>query len=308
MSARLLVRRSNLVVPVSDAAAVDAAWRCGADAVTLDLCSAPPPAKPAVRSLVEDAIAIAGRGAAEVFVKVDKTYLHADLDASVWPGLAGIVLPRIDSAAEVAEAEAAVVALERARGLPVGSLTFAIEIESARGVWDMRSILASSGRISQVALNEAGLAANLGFAPRADLDPFEYARGRLVIEAIAAGVAPMGMCYPLSVQPREDDADVIHQAATKAKNLGLKGIVCPFASWVEPVNRAYTPTAELVAWNRRVREAFAAGVAAGTAAVPLDGKMIDVPVDEWAIVVLAMAEACAARDAEKAAALRAAGR
>ena len=56
-------------------------------------------------------------------------------------------------------------------------------------------------------------------------------------------------------------------------------------------------------YNQRVREAFAAGVAAGTAAVPLDGRMIDVPVDEWAIVVLAMAEACARRDAEKQAAL-----
>jgi hypothetical protein len=31
--------------------------------------------------------------------------------------------------------------------------------------------------------------------------------------------------------------------------------------------------------------------------------MIDVPVDEWAIVVLAMADACAARDAEKKAAV-----
>ena len=83
----------------------------------------------------------------------------------------------------------------------------------------------------------------------------------------------------------------------------MKGVICPHASWVAPVNAAFTPTAELVAWNKRVREAFAAGVAAGTAAVPLDGKMIDVPVDEWAIVVLATAEACAARDAEKRAAL-----
>ena len=31
--------------------------------------------------------------------------------------------------------------------------------------------------------------------------------------------------------------------------------------------------------------------------------MIDVPVDEWAIVVLAMADACAARDAGKQSAL-----
>ena len=48
-------------------------------------------------------------------------------------------------------------------------------------------------------------------------------------------------------------------------------------------------------------------MAAGTAAVPLDGRMIDVPVDEWAIVVLATAEACAKRDAEKRAALARAG-
>jgi citrate lyase beta subunit len=79
----------------------------------------------------------------------------------------------------------------------------------------------------------------------------------------------------------------------------MKGVICPHASWVAPVNSAFTPTPELVTYNKRVREAFAAGVAAGTAAVPLDGRMIDVPVDEWAIVVLATAEACAARDAEK---------
>jgi hypothetical protein len=48
-----------------------------------------------------------------------------------------------------------------------------------------------------------------------------------------------------------------------------------------------------------VRAAFAAGIAAGTAAVPLEGRMIDVPVDEWAAVVIATAEACAARDAQK---------
>ncbi len=85
----------------------------------------------------------------------------------------------------------------------------------------------------------------------------------------------------------------------------MKGVICPFPGWVAPVNAAFTPTPELVEWNRRVREAFAEGVAAGTAAVPLDGRMIDVPVDEWAIVVLATAEACALRDAEKERARRA---
>jgi citrate lyase subunit beta/citryl-CoA lyase len=152
-------------------------------------------------------------------------------------------------------------------------------------------------------LDENDLADDLGIAPLPEYDPFVYARGRLAVEATAAKVNPIGMAYPLSALPREMPESEIYTLATKARNLGMKGVICPHSSWVGPVNAAFTPTAELVTWNKRVREAFAAGVAAGTAAVPLDGKMIDVPVDEWAIVVLATAEACAARDAEKRAAL-----
>ena len=40
-------------------------------------------------------------------------------------------------------------------------------------------------------------------------------------------------------------------------------------------------------------------VPGGTAAVPFAGRMIDVPVDEWAKVVLARAEACRLRDEVK---------
>ena len=136
-------------------------------------------------------------------------------------------------------------------------------------------------------------------------DPFEYARGRIVVESIAAKVMPVGIAYPLSVFPEGTTDVVVHTHAVKGKNLGMKGVLCADPSWIAPVNRAFTPTPELVNYNKRVREAFAAGVAAGTAAVPLDGRMIDVPVDEWAIVVLETAEACASRDAEKLAAMTA---
>jgi len=301
----ILVRRSNLLVPVTEQAAVAECWRRNADAVTLDLGSVPGAKRVGARTFMKDAIGMAGRAGTEVFVRVDQAFLHADLDAAIWPGLTGIMLSRVESAAEVLEAADAVTALERRRGIAVGSVVFVVMIESARAVWDIRAIVTSSKRVSQVALDEQSLAASLGFEPLDDLDPFEYARGRLVVEAIAAQVAPVGMAYPFSVRPREASAQVLHEAATKAKNLGMKGIICPHASWVDPVNQAFTPTEELVVWNKRVREAFAAGVAAGTAAVPLDGKMIDVPVDEWAIVVLATADACAKRDAQKQAAMRA---
>lgn len=300
----LLIRRSNLMVPVTDVDAVGSAWRHNADAVTLDLEDGVTEARKAVaRERIREAIAPAARGAAEVFVRVNKTYLQADLEAAVWPGLDGIMLPRIESATEVLEAAEMVTALERQRGIAVGSLSFILLLESARAVWDIRTIITASPRITQVGLDERDLAEDLGIEPLPEHDPFDYARGRVVVEAIAAKVDPIGMAYPLSVKPREAAAAEIHAMATKAKNLGMKGVICPYAGWVAPVNSAFTPAPERVAWNKRVREAFAAGVAAGTAAVPLEGRMIDVPVDEWAIVVLAMADACAARDAEKQSAL-----
>lgn len=297
----LLVRRSNLLVPMGDAGAVANAWRHNADAVTLDLTG-----NTGTRDTVQVAITSAAKGGAEIFVRINKASLQADLDAVIGPGLAGIMLPCVESAAEVAQADRLVSALEKQRGIAAGSLQFILGIESARGVWDIRAIVKASPRVTQAALDERALAADLGFTPLPELDPFDYARGRLAVEATAAKVAAVGMAYPLSVAPRELPEAELQALATKAKNLGMKGVICHYASWVAPVNAAFTPTPELVEWNRRVREAFAVGVAAGTAAVPLDGKMIDVPVDEWAIVVLAMAEACAGRDAQKKAALGAA--
>jgi citrate lyase subunit beta/citryl-CoA lyase len=300
----ILVRRSNLVVPVTDADRVSHAWRHNADAITLDLEDGVDAArKERARGLVKEAIAPSAQGGAEVFVRVNKSSLHADLEASVWPGVRGIMLPQIESAAEVAEAAQIVTTLERERGIGAESLSFIVLLGSARGVWDIRTIITASPRVTQVGMDESDLARDLGIDPVHEYDPFVYARGRLAVEATAAKVNAIGMAYSLGALPREIPESEIHSLATKARNLGMKGVICPYASWVAPVNAAFTPTPELVAWNKRVREAFAAGVAAGTAAVPLDGKMVDVPVDEWAIVVLATAEACAARDAEKRAAL-----
>ena len=303
----ILVRRSNLLVPVTDGEAVQSAWLHNADAVTLDLEEgAPAERRSEARRLVKEAIAPAGKGATEVFVRVNKPTLEDDLAASIWPGLCGIVLPQVESATEVSRADALVAKLERERGIVEGAVCFLVLLESARAVWNIRSIITARPRVVQVGLDESDLAHSLGISgvmrPEAVFDPFVYARGRLAFEATAAKVSPVGMAWPLSVSRQAAPEPEVHVLATKARNSGMKGVICPHPSWVAPVNAAFTPTPELVEWNRRVREAFAAGVAAGTAAVPLDGKMIDVPVDEWAIVVLETAEACAARDAEKRAA------
>ena len=296
----MLIRRSNLVVPITDAASVTESWRHNADAVTLDLeDGVVASSKSAARELVRDAIQTAGRGAAEVFVRVNKAFSEADIEASVWPGLSGIVLPQVESSAEVADAAALLDWMERRRGVEVGSLQLALLIESARGVWDIRDILTASPRSTQAGLDESDLAASMGINAVADYDPFVYARGRLAIESTAAGVQAIGVAHPMGALPRFLPQDELLQIATDSKNLGFKGMVCPHTSWVAPVNMAFTPTESQVDYYTQVRQVFANALAAGTAAAPFAGRMIDVPVDEWAKVVLEMAAACAARDLEK---------
>jgi citrate lyase subunit beta / citryl-CoA lyase len=299
------VRRSNLVVPITVQRFVNDAWRHGADAITLDLeDGVVHMQKGAVRACVKEALSVAARGGAEVFVRVNKPYLSADLEAAVWPGLTGIMLPKVESAAEVSEAASLLDHLERQRGFEIGSLQLIVLLESALGVWNIRDIVTASPRVSQVGLGESDLCQNLGITATEEDDPFVYARGRVVIEGIAADVQPIGMAFPLSLTPRLLPQDELLQLATMARNLGFKGAICPHPSWIEPVNAAFSPTSEQVTYYTRVREVFAEGVARGTAAVPLDGKMIDVPVDEWAKAVLHLAALCRTRDEAKRRALQ----
>lgn len=298
------VRRSNLMVPITNPRFVSGAWRHGADAITLDLEDGVVDARKAeARGLVRQAIEEVGRGAAEVFVRVNQSFAQADIEASVWPGLRGIMLPRVESADEVREVSQILTTLERQRGMEAGSLQLILLLESARAVWDIRRIIAASPRVTQVGLDESDLSAHLGIRPLPEFDPCVYARGRLAIEATAAGVQPVGIAYPLGTHPQLLPPAEIQRTAVDSKNLGFKGIICPHPSWVQPVNAAFTPTQSQVDFYTQVRQVFAQAVAAGTAAVPFAGRMIDVPVDEWAKVVLELAAACATRDAEKEAAL-----
>ncbi|MCH7566734.1 MAG: hypothetical protein IH787_03610, partial [Nitrospirae bacterium] len=62
-------------------------------------------------------------------------------------------------------------------------------------------ISAGDPRVTQAGLDESDLAAAMGITPLPDHDPFVYARGRLVVEATAAGVQPIGVHYPMGTQP-----------------------------------------------------------------------------------------------------------
>src|SRR5215467_4015658 len=90
------VRRSHLLVSARDEAQVDMSWRHAADAVVLDLADAVP--------------------------DVEKPRARADIMASAWPGLTGVVLTGAETATDVEEIATSLAGAEKERGIANGSL------------------------------------------------------------------------------------------------------------------------------------------------------------------------------------------
>jgi citrate lyase subunit beta/citryl-CoA lyase len=107
------------------------------------------------------------------------------------------------------------------------------------------------------------------------------------------------MSYPLCVSQNEVDEATLTKAVRRARDTGFKGVVCAHASWVKACNEGFRPSPAEVEYYREVREVFAEGLKRGLASVPLNGKMIDVPVDLRAEVYLEWADRVALRDQQK---------
>src|SRR4030095_8507051 len=101
---------------------VERAHTRGADAIVLDLeDSVPPREKPAARELVQESLGLGGRGRGDGRVPINKAFGLAvpDLDSAIWPGLTGIVFPKVESAVEGQLVDRLIAAREMARGVPL---------------------------------------------------------------------------------------------------------------------------------------------------------------------------------------------
>jgi citrate lyase subunit beta/citryl-CoA lyase len=302
-----IVRRSSLIMPVNQPRFVERAYLRGADAIVLDLeDSVPPGEKARARPMVKDAIPLAARGGAEVFVRINKPVemMIEDLDAAIHPGLTGIAVPKAESAAEIHMLDELVRYWENRRGIPAGTVQFSVSVETAKGVMRAEEIAMASPRIACIGAGPEDLALDLGIDATVEGRELLYIKLRMIVVANAAGVQPMGLMGTLA-----DYADLegLARSAREAYRVGFRGAALIHPLQVPICNEAYAPSSEQVAWSRRVIEAFEEGVARGTASVAVDGRMIDIPIAEKARRILARANAIAARETRKAEALRLAG-
>ena len=239
-------RRSWLIVPASKPDAIDEAARCGADVVVVDLAElVAEKDRACARAACRDGIAAAGVAGASVFAQIDPVSFTLDIDACTWPGLAGIVISRAESPAQVEAISAALDHLETTRGLAAGSVQIVAALETPQGNHAAYDVVRASHRVCAATLGRADLVMDLRPEPSGEIHLMPYLMQRLIIVAGTAGVMPLGAWW------REPDRGLMatpentYEAAYRGRAIGFKGAMCLRPDQVEPLNRAFKVDAGL---------------------------------------------------------------
>ena len=297
------IRRSWLLVPVLRPERLLSATSAGADVVILDLAEFVAEAdKPAAREAVKDNLEPAKAGGAEVFIQIDPELMLADLRASVWPGLNGVVISRANTPDQVKQVDAIISSLESERGLLPGSVELVASLETASGNHNGFDIATASPRIWGVTLGRADLVMDLRPEPSGEIHLMPYLMQRLVTLAGAAGKVPLGAWWRFPDRGLLATPENTLQAARRGRAIGFKGSFCVLDEQVEPLNDGFTPSDQELLDAQRLGETYAEATAAGNVAV-VNGGYITIDIARQAANTLAWAQACAERERFKAAAV-----
>ncbi len=268
--------RSFLFAPGNHARRVEKALTLDADAVILDLEDAVATAeKTATRDLIVTALQRPRRGQLYVRVNaVDTQFCYGDLVAVVRPGLDGVILPKVESAAGLATVDWLLAQLERDRDLPAGDIDLIPIIETACGLDRVGAILAAGTRVRRVAFGAGDFTLDVNMIwSRAETE-LAHARATIVTASRAAGIeAPLD-----TVWVDLPDGEGLEASARTALGMGFQGKMCIHPDQIPIVNRVFTPSDAEIAFAERVAAAFTKAEAEGSAAIQLDGKFIDYPI------------------------------
>ena len=285
------VRRSWLIAPAHNSEALSEAAGSKADVVVLDLQDTVHESrKHEARANVRSAIDTMRDAGSEVFVRSDVELMYADLDASVWRGLSGVMLPGVTSVDQVHEADDILATFEAERGVvkppPVGqvreaddprgpeqALEIHLSLDTGPGSWHAEDLIRASDRVKSVSLGRADLVMDLREEPSGDLHLLPYLMQRLIIIANATGVEPVGAWWRATSRGLVASYDDTLEAAITGRLAGFRGALCMRANQVNALNIGFTPSASEIERHTALS-----------------------PASEISSGVIAWANACATRD------------
>ena len=274
--------RSWLFVPADDAAKLAKAWEAGADAVILDLeDSVTLERKPHARALAMEFLKARPRPrGAQAWVRINPMasgLAEDDLAVVVPGGPDGVVLPKPDSAADVAALSSRLDGLEDAAGLELGAIRILpIATETPRALFGLgRYADLRPGRLMGLTWGAEDLSTAVGAETNRAPDGGYTDLCRLARSLCLAGAAAANVPAFETVYPAFKDTEGLAAYAEQGRREGFAGMLAIHPAQVETINRVFTPSEQALARARRIVALFEANPGAGV--LSLDGQMIDAP-------------------------------
>ncbi len=286
--------RSALFVPGNRPDWIEKAVGYGADTLILDLeDSVPDREKAAARGIVKTGVQLLrakGQGCA-VRINAFATGLTLDdLEAVICPELDRVLLPKVETPADMDQLDALLTHLERRLRIPDGQIETPLGCETAQAMRNVYEIATRCRRVKRVSLaaGPGGDAARaIGYQWSREGMETLFLRSKIVLDARAAGIQ-----YPtISSWWNIRDLEGLERDARWNRSLGYCGQTVMHPSHVPIVNRVFTPTADEIAFHRGLIQAMEEAESRGIAAVTYQGDMVDEAMVKTSRELLAFARA-----------------
>ena len=291
--------RSMLFTPGNRLDMLEKAVGSGTDAVIVDLEDSvsldnKPQARQNLSSLPDSSVPYFVRTNA-----VETGMLWQDVVAAGRAAVAGVIIPKAESPVVISQIDGALTALELIEGKDPGTLTIIPLIESALGVRLTYEMATASDRVECVMFGggeQGDLVADLGVEWTAEGTGLMQARSQVLLSSRAAGVPlPMEAVFMDFRNP-----EGLRVECELARRLGYVGKVAIHPAQIPVINDVFTPSPEVVEYQRKVLAAFEEAEAQGSASIAVDGKMVDYAVARVARTIIARADAANRAGGERA--------
>jgi len=221
---------------------------------------------------------------------VETGLLWEDVIASGQAPIVGVIIPKAEDPQVISQIDGALTALEMTSGKPHGSITVIPLIESGLGVRLTYEMAKASDRVECVMFGggeQGDLVADLGVEWTPEGTGLMQARSQTLLSSRAAGVP-----YPMEAVFMDfRNPEGLRIECELARTLGYVGKVAIHPGQIPVINDVFTPSTEVVEYQRKVLSAFEEAEAQGSASIAVDGKMVDYAVARVARAIIARYEA-----------------
>ena len=269
MDATARPRRSVLYMPGSNARALEKGRSLPADALILDLEDAvAPDAKEQARGQIAEAVTAGGYGRRELAIRVnglDTPWGRDDVASAAACGPDAILLPKVETAAMVAELEA----LMAEAGAPEHTAIWCM-METPLGMLNAKEVAGASRRVACLVMGTSDLVKDLQAAHTPQRLPVLTSLSLCILAARAYGQAILDGVH-LDLQ---DDEGFV-ASCVQGKELGFDGKTLIHPKTIAAANEVFAPSPAEVEQAHKIIAAHAEATAAGKGVVVLDGKLIE---------------------------------